>query len=220
MRRPKINLLFLTFILTFLGCTPTVQENYSVVKIDTDNEIKFSVQVRIDRILSEDELKNIALNVKSDIKAKSKKGYVFFLLPEMETDNGAWASVEFQPEISVNIFGPTIEDNQKINSSIKREIRSLSDKRFIGIWIDNSLGEIALIGIRKDKQEGYIKEYIDPTTFEVAIITFLLNKVKKNGVTIFKEKESFSGDYYIIEKNGDLSSYDNQGYIATYRRKM
>jgi hypothetical protein len=113
-----------------------------------------------------------------------------------------------------------IEDNQKINSSIKREIRSLSDKRFIGIWIDNSLGEIALIGIRKDKQEGYIKEYIDPTTFEVAIITFPLNKVKKNGVTIFKEKESFSGDYYIIEKNGDLSSYDNQGYIATYRRKM
>ena len=41
----------------------------------------------------------------------------------------------------------------------------------------------------------------------------------KGGKHYFYIIPSAAGDYYVLEKNGDLSSYDNQGYISYASRK-
>lgn len=213
-------ILFQLLLLTLLGCTSRFQDNYSIVEINFNNEIKFAVSVRIDKCLSEESLKNIALKVKSEINAKSGIGYVFFVLPEKKTNNAVWASVEFRPEPVVITFEPPETGNESADNAAVIESQYSADKKYMGLWIDNSSGELKLFGIRNDKREGFVKEYVSPTTFEAEIITFPLNRVKTDGIDVFKEKQSPSGDYYLIENWGDLSSYNNKGYITTYKRKI
>ena len=43
---------------------------------------------------------------------------VFFLLPEMVGNNGAWAAVDFDPDMKVRLLGQSVSDEQKIKSQL------------------------------------------------------------------------------------------------------
>lgn len=88
---------------------------YSVDQIDLNKERAFNVSVHIQNKLSNDDLRLVASKVKEDIHAISDIGKVFFYLPEMEINNGAWAVAEFNPEIEIHIIGLSVEreDNVK-----------------------------------------------------------------------------------------------------------
>ena len=45
-----------------------------------------------------------------------------------------------------------------------------------------------------------------------------LTRIIKNGVTIYKNSDSYYDDYYIINQDNNLEVFDNYGYIATYKR--
>jgi hypothetical protein len=75
-----------------------------------------------------------------------------------------------------------------------------------------------MIRIRKDQSEGYVFEYITPDGLEPSKFTSPLKKVIRNGKVLFIEKDSPSGQYYVIEENGDLSDYDKDGFYETYKK--
>lgn len=213
----KITRLYaLVLVLLLNACDTKNIRNYSILETSTNDKSKFTVSVKIDDKYLEDDLINISAKVKSEIDAISQRGTVFFLLPEMSIGNGAWASIQF-PELTVTYFGTVADD--KINSSNQENQEYFSEKKYIGIWIDNYSKDGVLIGIREDRNEGYLKEYIDPNTLEVSTLSTSLVKIKKKGKVIFKDEDSIAGEYFILEKNGNLSAYDNQGYILTYKNK-
>ena len=45
-----------------------------------------------------------------------------------------------------------------------------------------------------------------------------LTRIIKNGVTIYKNSDSYYDDYYIINQDNNLEVFDNYGYISTYKR--
>jgi uncharacterized membrane protein YvbJ len=189
----------------------TVLPEYTLLKSELNNKRAFNVAVRIDTKISDYQLKSLAQKIKSDINAVSEKGVVFFLLPEMEIDNGAWAAVDFYPELKVRIIGQSITDEQKVKSGLEH----ITD--YVGLWLDNGTEGDVIIRIRKDKLEGYVFEYISPSDPKPSNLATPLIKTKKNGKTIFKDTEH-PEQFFLLENNGDLSVYDNYGFVATYKK--
>lgn len=188
--------------------------SYSILEVGRNNktgDIGFVVHVRISEKLSHTELKSIAQKVKEDIKAVSDKGAVFFLLPEMVVDGGAWATVFFDPNMKVNIIGQSIGEGQEIESGLD----NISD--YVGLWSDDGTQGDVIIRIRIDKKVGYVFEYISPSDPKPSDWATPIKKKIENGKTIFNDTEH-PEQYFVLEKNGDLSVYDNYGLVVTYKK--
>lgn len=186
--------------------------NYSIINIRTNNKIKCVVSVRISEKLTATQLKSIAEKIKTEINPKSNYVYIAFLLPEMQDGNGAWASADFEPNLSIRFFGQSLEDEIQINKSVSK-IKGDN----IGIWSDPEIPGDVAYRIRKDEVNGLIIEVISTSDPKPSELTTSLKMVKKNGKTIFKDLDH-TGQYYLLEKNGDLSVYDNEGFVITYKK--
>lgn len=87
-------------------------------------------------------------------------------------------------------------------------------KKIIGVWAD-------------DFNDGIYHRIIESPkgvfTMEIGdkrrwIEEWSLKRIIKNGVTIYKNSDSYYDDYYIINQDNNLEVFDNYGYIATYKR--
>jgi hypothetical protein len=184
---------------------------FTLTDIELNEQRGFNVSVRIAEKVSEDELRNLAQRVKKFVKAVSEKGIVFFTLPEMNLRNGAWASVEFTPDMRVTIIGQSIEDEKKIKLGVE------NIKDFVGLWTDAGLQGDLIVRIRQDKKEGYVFEYISSTDPKPSELAVPLIKTMRSGKTIFTRTEP-PGDYFLLEENGNLSVYDESGLVVTYQK--
>lgn len=193
-----------------------ILETCNLISNETNTPIKFVAEFRLTRILSKEELRELALVLKNKYEIKSENIFLGFYLFDLKVGNAYWARADFKPDLEIEIFGQTVEDkkwvkNIKPNSELNVKINNV-----IGIWHDQGLGGQVLIRIRKDKRLGYILEYIDSPNSGPGILPFELTLKKKSNQIIFIKKESETGDCFLIEENGNLSSYDKDGYITTY----
>jgi hypothetical protein len=184
--------------------------DYSLLEIGKNDKFRFAIYLRISQMVSDNELISMARDVKDDINTISGQGTMFFLLPEIVLDHGAWAAVEFTPEMKVRMIGQSIKDEQKIRSALE----SITD--YVGLWSDRSEQGDIIIRIRKDNNKGYVFEYISSTDTSPSNLVSKLIKRTKDGKTLFEDTES--PDYFLLEDNGDLSAYDEHGYIITYKK--
>lgn len=188
-----------------------LRSDYSIVETSLNARRGFNITVRIQEKKEDAQLIAIARNVKEISNTISDTGLVFLLLPEMVNDNGAWASVKFNPEPVVNIIGLSIADEMTIRNNID------SIKDYIGLWIDNGSNNQLIIRLRKDKKYKYVLENISITEPGRNEFASPLIHERINGKNVFRFSESATGDYFIFNTNGDMDVYDNSGYITTYK---
>jgi hypothetical protein len=74
-----------------------------------------------------------------------------------------------------------------------------------------------LIRICKDAKLGYVMDYTLTFNLQSRTDPKLLIKKTVNGKTVYIDKEN-PEQYFVVEKNGDLSAYDNYGHIETYKK--
>lgn len=92
--------------------------NYEIIKKEVVTSEKFSIDLRIDKKLSEEEIRKIAEEIKQK-NPKFKRYFICYYLPDMEIDKGAWATSHIDPEISIQFLGATKEEsNVLLNSNI------------------------------------------------------------------------------------------------------
>jgi len=184
--------------------------SYDIVEISLNNRRAFNVAVRLTDKIGDKELLSLAEKVKKEINAVSDIGIIFFLLPEMKLKDGAWAAVDFKPEMNIRLLGLSISAESNIRSSLD----NITD--YFGLWLDNSSDDEIIIRIRINKNDGYIFEYI--TAAEQAPDSFgkKLKRKLRNGKIIFIDTDH-EGQYFQIETNGDLSVYDILGFVETYK---
>lgn len=87
-------------------------------------------------------------------------------------------------------------------------------KKIIGVWADDFHDGIYRRIIESPKgvftmEMGDKRRWIEQCS---------LKRIIKNGVTIYKNSDSYYDDYYIINQDNNLEVFDNYGYIATYKR--
>ncbi len=184
--------------------------SYSIIKDKSYQNIKRSVDVWLDNRITKNQLATLAHEIRNLKNESYKRTFILYYLPGMSIDSVAWASTHFNPDLDVKILGTTIEQTNKLTKPIKvssdktvignylQEMGSLS--RRITIYREN--GKVFIMNIFLDGSQG-IEEYRE-------------SKVS-NGLRLDELKKNSFGEYYLVNKNGDLESWDSEGLIETLK---
>jgi len=96
---------------------------------------------------------------------------------------------------------------------IESEIQKLDKKEvLVGQWIDESPYALGIVTIIKRGSKTIIKEKIQKYESEKD------GRVVKQGQSYKISYDNNSGEYYILDSNGNLSIYDNYGLITKYKK--
>jgi hypothetical protein len=184
----------------------TVQSDYNVQNEIRDiwkitnvenypNFNKSIVYIELKTKVSETELKDIGEVVRSMYSASNL--YVFYSVKDgAET----WAYTHFRPSLELRIIGATIEQDDKIEHSeeVKGDV--------LGKWKShNSLMGSVLIYHQIGKEK-----YMTIKFFDGGESVKKVKISKKNGKTKLNDDNGF-GEYYILEDNGNLGMYGDNG---------
>ncbi|WP_417910707.1 hypothetical protein [Candidatus Electronema sp. PJ] len=179
---------------------------YAIEKRDVLGDIKLSLDIRLKNKISEKQLRQLALALKGKEHNKYERIFIFWYLPGMEIDAGAWATTHFKPNLEVRILGVTIEEEKELTASDEKR------KGFvIGKWFDNSIigGKYTLMN-----NNGTITMYIDfadGSNLEEEMI----ESSQSNLLRYDDKDENDHREYYIINSNGELAVYGRSGLSRT-----
>jgi len=179
--------------------------SYKIIGADRLGTIKCQLTVRLSKRISEEALRQLAIELRTKESKKYYRMFISYYLPGMTVGSGAWASTHFNPNLDVRILGMTVEEEK----NLLREKKNKSGKT-IGVWVDELFGKVTIIA----KGSDYIieKKYKDGSGSTEDLIGY-----KVRGKPAFKEKGNSNGEYYVIERSGDLAVYDPLGLITTMR---
>lgn len=186
---------------------------YSILNISVNNKVKTVASIRIPNKIPDSELRLIATKAKSEMNPMSERVHLFFLLPEMKDNNGAWARADFNPDLQIYILGQTIASENSIKNYKKQNNKEV----FLGQWTDDYYNADLIYRMRKDVQQGLVLELYSPSENEIGPFPTILKKSNKKGKTIYIDTNS-PNQYFIINTKGDLVAYDESGYIVTYKK--
>ena len=128
----------------------------------------------------------------------------------MKVDAGAWASTHFNPNLKVEILGATIEQAQKLMEPIARN----NNQKLIGNYFKDR-GFKCRISIFKEngkifKQDVYLDGSQGTQEFK--------GSQTSQGLRLDGIEGNDFGEFYLINKNGNLESRDDQGLIETLKK--
>jgi hypothetical protein len=179
---------------------------YSIIKSEVVPSRKRSLDIRINKIVSENVLKAIALKLKSDDPQTYERTFILYYLPDMVPGSGAWASTNFEPELTVRVLG--FKNSQATRSSTSRP----ANQQVIGSWVDHAPGASSVITIYRQGGELFMdRRFQDGGSVQ----TKLIEKSSPLGRRFEKADDSESGDYYVLTAAGDLEIRDQTGLFAT-----
>lgn len=123
------------------------------------------------------------------------------------------------------LFSCQSHPNSKSNANISQtlhqttatntQIKEMNQNRIFGPWADDFVPGI-IYRIKHKSDNNYVLE-TSATNSNKWQAANELKKITRNGESIYKVTEEGYSEYYRIEPNGDLSVFDNLGYIATYK---
>jgi len=179
-------------------------EKFTIIKDDKNERLKkVNIDVRLDKEISKIELKKIGLKIKEE-RPEFDKFWIFYYLPEHKTGNGAWAITHFKPELEIEILGATQEASKEMNE--KKVTGTI-----LNIWNDNDAIMPNKIYLVNENDKLFVKTiYAKNSYSEATEIINEVTEVKRNGLIRYNYDNNH-GDYYVLEKNGNLGLYDDEG---------
>ncbi len=183
---------------------------FTIINTNNIPGIKRSLDVRLNKRVSEEVLRAIAMKIKSQDSRTYERTFIAYFLPEMIVDSGAWATTHFNPELEVRILGVSAEEEEKLSSQPKQDNRQI-----IGSWIDDRIGMGERITIfKKESQLFYEQAFKDGSN----LVREVIEKKSSLGRRFEKKEGSQAGDYWIINNEGDLQFGDNEGLYAKAKK--
>jgi len=192
--------------------TPTIPDDvsYSIIDSSAVPGIKRSLDVRLNKKVSERTLRALALKLKSQDSRKYERTFIVYYLPDMKVDAGAWATTHFNPDLEVRILGLTAEQEEALKQQPDDPSREV-----IGSWIDDRMHVGNRITIfRQDGKLFMENTYADGSSRKNEIVAGPSTSGKK-----FEDKEGNSfGEFYLIDSQGNLQLWDQDGLISTAKK--
>ncbi len=183
---------------------------YSVIDTDIVPSIKRSLDVRLNKKVSEDVLRAIALELKSNDSRQYDRTFIVYYLPGMTVDAGGWGTTHFDPTLDVRILGLTAQEEQALLTE-----RAPSDLEVIGSWLNESSFMGGRITIYREDGKLYMElKFSDGSSLNEE----LEEKSAPLGQRFDWIVGSGSGDHWIIDKEGNLQIRDSEGLISTAKR--
>lgn len=182
---------------------------YSIIKTDTLRGIKRSLEIRLNRKVSEEVLRSIALELKRQDPRKYERTFIAYYLPDMKMGAGAWATTHFNPDLKIEILGLTVEQEKNLANE-----QADSSKEIIGTWLNDGIMASKITLYVKDGKIFLEEKYKDGSIGHKEMV----KKASQSGERFEKKGGSTTGDYYLIDKQGNLQIRDQIGLISTARK--
>lgn len=194
--------------LFIIACSNTIKKerNYTIIKeIRNENLKKVNIDIRLNEEVNEVGLEEIALGLKEERK-NFKMLWIFYYLPDHGIGNGAWATTHFSPELNIEILGATKGDKEAMD-----KIEVTGD--IINTWYDNDAMMPNRIYLIKEHNKLYMKILYPKNSLTEA--SEIINEVtdRNNGDLTRYDYKNNHGEYYLLERNGNLGIYDSKGKI-------
>lgn len=160
---------------------------------------KNNIEVKLNKKIDEKILKEIALEIREDRKQYDKL-WVFYYIPDM-TSGMAWATTHFTPTLEVKIIGSTETEDQETSKTTD------IDGDILGKWrSEKSLMGAALILFKNPEGRLMMRiTFKDGSNIDSEVV-----ESTKDGKTKYQD-DNAHGEYYILEPNGNLGMYGNDG---------
>ena len=177
--------------------------SYSVLDTDTFLDVKRALEVRLNKKVTEDVLRAIAIELKSSDPQEYLQTFITYFLPGTAVGAGAWATTHFTPTLSVTILGLTPQEEQTL---VAQPVPSQGE--VIGSWLDQVIP--SKLTIYREQGTLYLEQkFQDGSGPKVE----LLEKSSPSGRR-FDSKESSFGEHWIVNGEGNLEVRDNHGLIS------
>jgi len=183
---------------------------YSIINSDTYLDWKRSLDVRLNKKVSERTLRTIALRLKAQDPRNYERTFICYYLPDMKVGSGAWATTHFDPNLEIKILGLTSEEENAL-----KQLPDDSSREIIGSWLDQSIyigGRITIF--HRDKKLFMETIYKDSSSGTKEIV----EKQSGKGRAFQRKEGSSVGEYYLIDKQGNLQFWDEEGFILTAKK--
>lgn len=180
---------------------------YSILDSDVLPGIKRTLEIRLNKRVSEETLRALALKLKSGDSRSYERTFIGYYLPDMKVGSGAWATTHFDPELEVRILGLTKEQEKTLTkqpTDPSREVlgRWLDERPFVGnmITIFRQAGNLFMENAFADGSSGKMEILARPSPFGKR----------------FEDKDPNDfGEYFLIDSDGNLQLWDRDGLIST-----
>lgn len=179
---------------------------YTIIDKNIVDGTKRSLDIRLNRKVSKDVLTAIAVKLKNAGPNTYNRTFIGFYLPDMQVNQGYWATTHFTPNLDVRILGLTAEQEQALKQQTTNPLREI-----VGTWLDErpfGAGRITIF--RKD---GLFMEnkYKDGS----AGISKLIETISQDGRRFDYNPDRGNGEYYLINSKGELQQLDSDGPFMT-----
>lgn len=160
---------------------------------------KCNIVIELPNKISKDQLTSIANKLRKT-RDSFDKLWIFYNLVGMQSADGPWAITHFTPNLEVEILGSTDEEDEKMKDVTV-------DGNMIGKWQDTRpYSDVTMIIFEKNNQIYMKRAFPDGSSGDSEFI-----KKKQNGKIRFELKENTHKEYYLIEENGNLGMYGENG---------
>lgn len=184
--------------------------SYSIINSEKVQGVKRSLEVQLNKKVSEETLRAIALELKSQNSGGYDRIFITYYLPGMRVGAGAWATTHFNPDQEVRILGLTAEEETKLATE-----PTPANREIIGRWLDESPYVGSRITIFREGGKLYIEQkFKDGSSHKIE----LFEKRSPLGRRFDKLEGSRFGDHWVLDSHGNLQMRDNDGLIATAKK--
>ncbi|WP_339719691.1 hypothetical protein [Marinomonas primoryensis] len=183
---------------------------YSIISDNEFRDVKRSIDVRLDGKVSVEVLRTIARKFKNMERKKYERIFISYYLPNMKVGAGAWATTHFDPELEVKILGLTAEEEEKMVRAAKSTSRDV-----VGIWMDDRPYVGATITIYRENRKLYLEsKYKDGS----GSIEEMIESQSTVGTKFVEKGGNPHGEYFVLDKKGNLQAGGNNGIFLKYKK--
>lgn len=183
---------------------------YSIIDSDVVPGVKRSVDVRLNKAVSDEVLRAIAEAVRAEDSREYERTLITYYLPNMTVGAGAWATSHFNPTLEVQIQGLAAEQERALSGPV-----NLANRNLIGRWLDERpfvAGPIAIF-----EEDGLL--FIEQTFKDGSNLKYeVVENRSPLGRRFDSSDGSSTGDYWVLGSDGHLQIRDLDGLIATARK--
>lgn len=182
---------------------------YTVVDEQVVPTEKRSLDIRLNRKVSEGVLRAIALELKVSESEPYNRTFIGYYLPDSKVNAGYWATTHFNPDLEVRILGMTAESEAALRAEPEP---ADTGRTVIGRWMDNSpFVEKRLLIFRENGK------YFMETTYKdgSSKVEELVEQSSTRGRRFAEAKGSQFDEHWVINNAVNLDLRDDEGTFAT-----
>ena len=183
----------------------STNDYYMVTKEESHKNVERDVEVTLVKRVDEQTLKDISKEIKDTETKNYEKTFIGYRLAT-GGDSFFWATASYEPELTINIIGESVDAHDKLMSK-----KVSAEGSVLGKWLANNGIETKMIAYTK-KGKTYMKTQYGDGASDVEECKM---SVAHNGKKLQDESGTDHGEYYIINKNGDLEFWSENGNYYT-----